>query len=256
VAETDELLSIDTPENVVFDYEIVGIGSRFIAALVDSLLLALILLLVNVTAILVLSNLFDLARGWVLGIFTAFSFLSLWGYYILFELLWNGQSPGKRWAGLRVIRRDGTPITLVESLIRNLVRFVDFLPVAYGAGIVTMFIHPQSCRLGDLAAGTLVVRDGGALALADLSERPVLRGYLSPVMEELVGSWPLDRLTPADLQLARDFMQRRQSLANQNTLALAILRRLQARMELPAETVHPADAQSALASIVNASKTR
>ncbi|MEK7327557.1 MAG: RDD family protein, partial [Chloroflexota bacterium] len=97
--------------------------------------------------------------AWLVAIFGLISFAFFWGYYILFEMLWNGQSPGKRWVGLRVIRTDGTPITLTESIIRNLVRLVDFLPAYYGVGVVTMFINEQSRRLGDLAAGTLVVHD-------------------------------------------------------------------------------------------------
>ncbi len=103
--------------------------------------------------------------SWIVAILGLISFILLWGYYIFFEILWNGQSPGKRWVGLRVIRIDGTPITLSESIIRNLVRIIDFLPTAYGVGVVTMFINTNSRRVGDLAAGTIVVHDREAKGL-------------------------------------------------------------------------------------------
>src|SRR5215510_11634669 len=106
------------------------------------------------------------------------SFVLFWGYYIFFEMLWNGQTPGKRWVGLRVIRTDGTPITLSESFIRNLTRLVDFLPAAYGIGIISMFLDKQSRRLGDLAAGTLVVHDRAPISIQSLSVKRTVN--LSP----------------------------------------------------------------------------
>src|SRR5262249_1027168 len=151
----DELLSIDTPENVAFGYTVAGIGSRFLAALVDTIIivtLQIIVLLVSGFALNRL-DLIDALGAWLAAIFGLIAFLMFWGYYIFFEMLWNGQSPGKRWAGLRVIRVDGTPVTLAESIIRNLVRIIDFLPIGYGLGIVTMFVNDQARRLGDMAAG-------------------------------------------------------------------------------------------------------
>jgi uncharacterized RDD family membrane protein YckC len=256
VSQSDEFLSIDTPENVIFDYEVVGIGTRFIAALVDTLLIAITLIVVNLTTILLLNQFLneEIVGSWVAALAGMFSFVVIWGYYIFFELRWNGQSPGKRWTHIRVIRRNGTPITLIESIVRNLVRIVDFLPVAYGAGIVTMFIHPQSCRLGDLAAGTLVVREQEEVALSSLGERPVLRSYLTPGVEEQVHQWPIERLSNDDLQLASDFLQRRHGLANQNALALTIVRRLLAKMEMPDEALRESDAPFVLASIVKAAR--
>jgi uncharacterized RDD family membrane protein YckC len=141
MAFEDDLLRIETPENVAFGYPVAGIGSRFIAALIDSILIVLLQLAVFVLTLLILRSVFDLdletisgggAAGWIIAGLGLLSFLFLWGYYIFFELLWNGQSPGKRWAGLRVIRSDGRPVTLSESVIRNLVRLIDFLP-SHGA---------------------------------------------------------------------------------------------------------------------------
>lgn len=169
-----------------------------------------------------------------------------------FELTWNGQSPGKRWAGIRVIRRDGTPVTLIESIIRNLVRIVDFLPIGYGVGIVTMFVHPQSCRLGDLAAGTLVVRDEAEITLTSLSERPATRSYLAAPVDESASTWPVEKLTDDEIRLASEFLQRRQTLVNQSALALTIVRRLLTKMELDDQTVRESDAPYVLSNIVAA----
>jgi uncharacterized RDD family membrane protein YckC len=258
VSQADEFLKIDTPENVVFDYEVVGIGTRFIAAIIDTFLLSVLLFVVSLTVLFVgrlwLTD--DDAVGWVLALFTLLNFALIWGYYIFFEVMWNGQSPGKRWAGIRVIRRDGTPITLTEAIIRNLVRVVDFLPFGYGVGIVTMFIHPQSARLGDLAAGTLVVREQGDVTISSLAERPISRGYLTPAIEGQVQAWPVERLTAQEIQLAADFLQRRHSLSNQHTLAFTIAQRLLTKMELPESTVTESNAATTLASIVKAYRER
>ena len=148
----DEFLNIDTPENVVFGYEVVGIGSRFLAALVDTTIIALLLVAANVILFFFLTRSipgFDIANSFIIGLLSLIGFAFFWGYYIFFEMRWNGSSPGKRQVGIRVIRADGTPITLAESVIRNLVRLVDFLPAAYGLGLVTMFIDGKARRLGD-----------------------------------------------------------------------------------------------------------
>jgi uncharacterized RDD family membrane protein YckC len=147
MALPDDYLSIDTPENVAFGYDVAGIGSRFLAALVDTILILVLLVVVNLPLFLlagVLSaTLTDEISIWAFAISGLISFALFWGYYIFFEMIWNGQSPGKRWVGLRVIRADGTPITLVETIIRNLVRLVDFLPAYYGVGVVTMFVNGE-----------------------------------------------------------------------------------------------------------------
>src|SRR5512138_64035 len=168
----EETLDIQTPENVAFGYQVAGIGSRFLASLLDTLLIALLQIIVVVVATLVINAVEEFTAAlstWIIAIFSLILAIFYWGYYVLFEMLWNGQSPGKRWVGLRVIRTDGTPITLSESLIRNLARLVDFFPVAYGVGIITMFIDKQSRRLGDLAAGTLVVQDRAPISIQSLA---------------------------------------------------------------------------------------
>lgn len=252
----DEFLSIDTPENVLFGYEVVGIGSRFIAATVDSLLIVLLQLLVNLTLLFLAGGVSRLSSGpaWMAAVLGLVAFGLLWGYYIFFEMLWNGQSPGKRWAGLRVIRMDGTPITLTESIVRNLVRLIDFLPIFYGVGVVTMFINDQSRRLGDLAAGTLVVRDQAAVTLDSVmaASRAPSPGLASNLAQTDAQAWPVSLLTDEDLQLAESFLQRERELANSAELGVQIARRLFDRMGLPDQPVRWQDATNLIYRVLQA----
>lgn len=227
----DEILSIDTPENVAFGYNLAGIGSRFLAATVDSLLIVIIqaILLLPIIYILFRQGFFvGLAETWAIGLISLLSFVFLWGYYILFELIWNGQSPGKRLVGIRVIRSDGTPITLSEVLIRNLVRIIDFLPSAYGVGVITMFVDKLSRRLGDMAAGTLVIHDVGTFSIEAIKPyaAPILRAGLSE--ETILQGFPVGQLSQADLQLIEEYLQRRKSLdlATRHQLSPQVVRKL------------------------------
>lgn len=170
----DEQLTISTPEQVAFQYEMAGIGSRFVAALLDHLILFVILLLLSIAAITVnISAIFAGAEGeavsyLVLAVLTIILFLIIFGYFIVFETVWNGQTPGKRAGRLRVIRHDGQPIRAGEAIIRNLVRLIDFMPGFYGVGFVAMFVDKDARRLGDFAAGTIVVREGEQTRLRDV----------------------------------------------------------------------------------------
>ena len=117
---------IETPESVSFGYDVAGIGSRFMAAMVDSLLIVIMQVVVLMVTLAVLSaspdDLFSGELGiWVAAVLGLLAFALFWGYYLFFEMIWNGQSPGKRWVGLRVIKDSGAPISLVDSAIRNLV---------------------------------------------------------------------------------------------------------------------------------------
>jgi uncharacterized RDD family membrane protein YckC len=155
-------LNIDTPELVAIEMPLAGIGSRFVAILIDYLILGaflLLLLLVSAIVIPALHIFGGVSANWAIGIFFLIMFLMQWGYFSLFEALWKGRTPGKRAAKIRVIHQSGRGITFLESLSRNLVRFIDYLPGFYAAGVVAMFMSRQHQRLGDMVAGTLVVRD-------------------------------------------------------------------------------------------------
>ena len=250
-------LAVETPENVAFGYDVAGIGSRFLAALVDSLIILAAILAVNLAGGLLANFLIrplfnddDAVTAWLIGAAGLLAFAVLWGYYRFFELLWNGQSPGKRWVGLRVIRADGTPITLTESIIRNLVRLIDFMPGYYGLGVVVMFIDGRARRLGDLAAGTLVVRDRAAVTLASVvaHSAPPPPTY---VPTNYTAQWPLERLSPADQALAQDFVRRRSDLTNRPALALRLAQTIAAHLGLPDGAVPLAAAEEVLLELAN-----
>jgi uncharacterized RDD family membrane protein YckC len=155
-------LNIDTPELVDIEMPLAGIGSRFIAILVDSLILGFAFFILGVLAAIIVPALHlvgDVSANWAVGIILLIFFLMLWGYFVLFEAFSNGRTPGKRVAKIRVIHQSGRGINFVEALARNLVRFVDFLPSFYAIGIVVIFLSRRNQRFGDMVAGTLVVRD-------------------------------------------------------------------------------------------------
>ncbi len=234
-----DTLKIDTPENVTFDYSVAGIGSRFLAALVDTFIIGLLQVIVFGTLLWVLSRMsgFSLLDSsgsssdakvlyWVFGILVLLSFVFYWGYYIFFEILWNGQTPGKRLVSLRVIRVDGTPVSASEVVIRNLVRTIDLLPVAYGVGVVTMFVTHNSRRLGDLSAGTVVVHEKKTSELQELTANrqrtlgAVTTNSTAPL------SFPMDRLKTEDIQIIEEYLLRRGQLTNRQQLAGHILNTL------------------------------
>lgn len=254
MTSSNDILKIDTPENVTFDYDVAGIGSRFLAALVDTFLIGLGQVIVFGTLFLLLRNSLDsalasMAFSWIIASLGLVSFVFLWGYYIGFELFWNGQSPGKRWFGLRVIRVDGTPISLTESVIRNLVRLIDLLPMAYGVGVVTMFINSNSRRVGDLAAGTVVVYDRKEAGLSDLAPATpaAWEGNVLPVV--LPESFPLEKLSRQELDVIEEFLLRRDNLSNRQELARHLLEALIGRLGLPRETIDLDRAEGVLAAI-------
>lgn len=179
----DEQLTISTPEQVAFHYEAAGIGSRFVAALVDHLIIGIALVLIScaASALSLTAVVADLGGEGNAGQATAYVviallvlvlFLILWGYFALFEIVWRGRTPGKRMFRLRVLKRSGQPIGTGEAVVRNLVRLVDFMPGFYAIGLISMFADKEARRLGDLAAGTVVVREGEQVGLRDVSVTP------------------------------------------------------------------------------------
>jgi uncharacterized RDD family membrane protein YckC len=255
-----EIIRIETPENVAFSYEIAGIGSRFLAAAIDRLIILVLQGAILVGAFLLIQNsntdldtLETRLLVWLIGFVVLIEFLVYWGFYIFFEMLWNGQSPGKRWTGLRVIHNNGDPINLPESVIRNLVRMIDMLPSFYGLGLVIMFIDSRSRRLGDLAAGTLVVYDKDFITLESLKSAPLMqaaRPILSPLPD-----LPIQLLKSSDLYLAEEFIRRRDGLAGRKELAIRIARALFERMGMPDHAIQPIDAEPFIEQVVMACRS-
>ncbi|MGA8731766.1 MAG: RDD family protein, partial [Terracidiphilus sp.] len=160
--QNSDQLSIDTPELVAIQMPLAGIGSRFIALLIDTLIwVAAILVLALMSWLLVpgITAFSKVSAQWAVAIYVLVLFLLNWGYFTLFEAFWGGRTPGKRVARIRVIQQSGRPIGLFESMARNFIRYVDQIPFFYAVGVIAMFSTRQHQRLGDLAAGTLVVLD-------------------------------------------------------------------------------------------------
>ena len=256
----DQFLRIDTPENVAFGYEVAGIGSRFLAALIDIIVITLLLLVVNFVAF----SVTDLIGGdgagdgqpdtWALAIAGVLSFMTIWGYYIFFEMTTNGQSPGKRKFNLRVVRRDGTPITVTESIIRNLVRIVDFLPLFYGLGVVVMFIDTQSRRLGDLAGGTLVVYTQDAITLDSLDTRSALPRADENAPEQ-ANALPVERLTSQDIHMAEEYFRRREELTGNPALVWQLVDALCRRMDIHRPAMSHDECVQFLADVLRSSRS-
>ncbi len=155
--QLDDQLRIDTPEGVSLTLNLAGLGSRIAAGLLDGLIQFVVLIIITLFATAVLAQ-GSLASAAGIGLASAAISIVLIGYYILFEVLNNGKTVGKLAAGIQVVRDDGSPITFAASMIRNLIRIVDWLPAAGAAGIIAIMSSSKQQRLGDMAAGTLVIR--------------------------------------------------------------------------------------------------
>src|SRR5467141_3086723 len=154
---------IETPEHVDVQFELAGVGSRLAAGLLDLLLLFLGLLALWIgggTIIGSMSSAPGMARSWLSAGMIILTFCFLWGYFTLFEALNGGRTPGKQALGIRVVMDTGRSITPAAAVVRNLVRFIDcYFPVPFAPALISMFLHPSNKRPGDMAAGTIVVRD-------------------------------------------------------------------------------------------------
>jgi uncharacterized RDD family membrane protein YckC len=158
-------LVVATPERVSFEYQVAGLGTRAIAQLLDLLIVSVIL-----GAILVVAFTLAAAGGQTVGLLVGVigSFVAIFGYFWVSEVLWSGQTVGKKVFRLRAVGDRGEPLTFTQAGVRNLVRIADFLPYGYGVGLVVLFVNGRGKRLGDLAAGTIVVKDSESIDLWQL----------------------------------------------------------------------------------------
>lgn len=226
-------LHIDTPELVSIELPLAGVGSRFIAVLLDSLIwgaAALLLALLFWAVRPAIGAFSELSYQWAVALSTVLFFLLHWGYFTLFEAFNGGRTPGKQAVRIRVIQRSGRPIGLFESMARNFIRFIDELPFFYGVGVISVFVTRQHQRLGDLAAGTLVVRDRvqetplwselpppPTIAPVAAVPAPMPQPYLSVPLADSA----LSNLAAADLAVLETFFARRLDLPLEARHALA-----------------------------------
>jgi uncharacterized RDD family membrane protein YckC len=176
----DRSVEVRTPESVAFAYQLAGLGSRFLAVVADIVLQYLLLLVVFFGLALLADRLAKLPGGHAppshfatnvgIGIVIFIVFMILFGYFILFEAFWNGQTPGKKLLGIRVLRDGGYPIDFSASLIRNLIRVGEMILGFYLIAAISALISSENKRVGDFAAGTIVVRDARLPAPAAIVE--------------------------------------------------------------------------------------
>lgn len=148
---------ITTPEHVPIRLEPAGAGSRFLATMFDAIIVMALTSAIGFILRLVLP------AGIAVAITLTLNFVLTWGWHVFFEVRRQGRTPGKRALRLRVIDARGLPVSLYQSLVRNIVRALDFAPAFYGIGAIAIMLTPSRRRLGDLVADTLVVRDAQAL---------------------------------------------------------------------------------------------
>ena len=266
----EEDLAILSAENVSVSVETSGLGSRLAALFIDTFLQCLVLALLwlvlwGVSAYIVAwSSLSSWLASTLEAFYYIFLFLLFFGYYFLFEWLWDGQTPGKRYLGMRVTMANGLPLSMWPALVRNTVRLVDFLPMFYGVGSVVSMTNALNQRAGDLAAGTIVVREGRrektnkALTMREAIDKFLEAAQHVPVGlpaeardwhgEELSGLSveairQIDpdalalakKLNREDYELARDFVARRDAMPRDTRLRLgrALAARLSEKSGLP-----------------------
>src|SRR5690606_30714917 len=152
----DDQQHITTPEGVPLTLDLAGPLPRALAYFTD--------LAIRIVVYLVAAILFGLLGGLGNGLMLILIFLLEWFYPVWFEVMRHGQTPGKKAFGMTVVREDGTPVDVSASLVRNLLRTADQFPLLYLTGFITLLLDSRYRRLGDLAAGTLVVYSRGAPA--------------------------------------------------------------------------------------------
>ena len=232
---------IETPENLALEAEIAGFGSRFMAALLDYTLITLLMAIVTLLFLPSLSTSGEnLNVAWASAIYGFIAFLVILFYHLLFEFFWNGQTPGKRRAGLRVVMSNGLPVTTGGALTRNLVRLFDFLPVFYGFGLVALFSTRYVQRLGDIAAGTIVIKERAELSLQSLREDYRVDYQHITRMSQLDPRVNVRQLGAEDRRILIGYLNRREGLSDlqRKQLSIGIARKLAALMRVapPRET--------------------
>jgi uncharacterized RDD family membrane protein YckC len=220
VLTTDETLVIETPERVPLHFALASIGNRFIACAIDHTIQALtlfglFLLLVLILDVADLGNRLSSAPKWVIALLIVLVFLLMSGYFVFFEWIWQGQTPGKRWMRLRVIREDGRPISFFEATVRNLLRDFDIMPFPfYSIGLISVFATNRDQRVGDLVAGTVVVREREteAPAFAEVFASPVSDPALRRSFKAVLFKADLNQLTEQEISVVEGFLRRRWDL--------------------------------------------
>lgn len=201
--QLDTLRSVETPEGIELSMTVAGPVARVLAWCIDAVLRTVLYMVVGTIISILLPGHFTT------GLYLVFLFLMEWFYYVFFDIYREGQSPGKSAMGLRVLRDDGTAVDWSSSMIRNLLRFADFLPFMYGFGLISMLLNPDFKRLGDLVAGTIVV-------YTEAKQKPC-------TLPKAVPLTPRYRLTLQEQQALVSFAERSSSLTTERNIELTQL---------------------------------
>ncbi len=254
--ENEETLIIETPERVPLAFALASIGNRFLAVLIDHVI-QYFLVFIAVWALLSWSGIgleqldrepSELVREmskWTIAIMIVIVFALFAGYFVVFEWLWNGQTPGKRLMKLRVIREDGRPITLWEALARNLLRIFDSFPSIivvpfYSIGLISIFASSRDQRIGDLFAGTVVIRERSdeAPSFEETFSNRVADAAFRRVQKKVEFQTDIRTVTHDEIEVVEAFLRRRWDLSDRQRLwmawrvALPIMYKLKPRYEL------------------------
>ncbi len=208
---------MQTPEGVTLELTLAGIGSRFVAAVIDGAIQFATVVAIGIGVALTRNEI-------VAAVGVVFAFVAFVGYDVFFEVRASGRTPGKRLTGVRVVKSDGRPVDFRASAVRNLLRIVDILPAAYLVAIVAVFLTKHNQRLGDLAAGTLVIREKQDAA-------DVVPFRAPEQLPAEVAQWDVSAVTAADVAAVRQFLERRYGLSPDARARLA---------RTLAERLHPA----------------
>lgn len=222
----DDELVIETPERVELHYVLANIGNRFLAAAIDHLIQAAAMVgFVVIAGIVTDWRLFADMGTWTAAVTVLAVFAIYWGYFVAFETVWSGQTPGKRIMRLRVVREDGRPVRFFEVFVRNLLRLaLDVQPFpSYAIGVVSIIFSARSKRIGDFVAGTVVVKERATeapslaeiISISSVEQQRLEHAVAPPFLADT------RLLSEGELRAIEAFLKRRFELTEINRVALA-----------------------------------
>lgn len=237
-------ITIDTPEQITLEFPLAGIGSRFMAIALDTVI-QIVIYLAGIFALVGLERFSPgfplwfrwIPESWAPALIILLFFCIYWGYFAFFEVIWKGKTPGKRLAGIRAIKESGRALNVYEVIGRNLMRAVDAFPGLYLVGIVSVFISRQNQRLGDLLVGSIVVHDKAPEQVRIDWSTTNANASTSDALPEL------NKISSEELILIETYLQRRDSfdLATRDATAYKIATRITAKTGIQRDTTQSLD---------------
>jgi uncharacterized RDD family membrane protein YckC len=227
-------VEVATGESVAFSYELAGLGSRFFAVFIDLVIQVSVAVIGGLLVVWAVTafpppagapQISKIAQAILTAVFVFAGFMLFVGYFIVFEWRWGGRTPGKRLLGIRVVRDGGFPVDFTAAVIRNVVRIFEASFGFYAISAVATLLSPQNRRLGDMAAGTIVVRD----SRFERTTAASLRGDGREREDDVVRA-----LTPAERELIRRYVERRKTLSldARTTVAAQIAATIRPKLEV------------------------